>query len=213
MLAPGYGFLVIYGEYYPLCCFKNIIWATIDYDKVFPLSFIVHYISVDLLHSLAFSKHSLPSHIYKQHPTSRKIQLLFSKVVKKEQHYLRELQVNDKNDRDELLLYIAITDEATSERFVLDLWGGNGVFSYWNESLKFTIFQKIFLKSPWRKCLVLASFRGHRNLLSDVSRYTRESRVTWFREVSTRGKLTQARFHTLLATTWSCDFKSVFKFS
>lgn len=188
MLAPGYGFLVIYGEYYPLCCFRNIIWATIDYDKVFPLSFIVHYISVDLLHSLAFSKHSLPSHIYKQHPTSRKIQLLFSKVVKKEQHYLRELQVNDKNDRDELLLYIAITDEATSERFVLDLWGENGVFSYWNESLKFTIFQKIFLKSPWRKCLVLASFRGHRNLLSDVSRYTRESRVTWFREVSTRGE-------------------------
>ena len=34
---------------------------------------------------------------------------------------MRELQVNDKNDRDELLLYIAITDEATSERFVLDL--------------------------------------------------------------------------------------------
>ena len=29
--------------------------------------------------------------------------------------------MNDKNDRNELLLYIAITDEATSERFVLDL--------------------------------------------------------------------------------------------
>jgi len=76
---------------------------------------------VDLLLSPAFSKYSLPSHIYKQHPTSRKIQLLFSKVVKKEQYYLGELQVNDKNDRNELLLYIAITDEATSERFVLDL--------------------------------------------------------------------------------------------
>lgn len=76
---------------------------------------------MDLLHSLAFYKYSLPRQIHKQHPTSRKIQLLFSKVVKKEQYYLGELQVNDKNDRNELLLYIAITDEATSERFVLDL--------------------------------------------------------------------------------------------
>ena len=70
---------------------------------------------MDLLLSPAFSKYSLPSHIYKQHPTSRKIQLLFSKVVKKEQYYLGELRVSDKNDRNELLLYIAITDEATSE--------------------------------------------------------------------------------------------------
>ena len=126
---------------------------------------------MDLLHSLAFSKYSLPNHIYKQHPTSRKIQLLFSKVVKKEQYYLRELQVNDKNDRNELLLYIAITDEATSERFVLDLWGENGVISHWNESLKCTIFQKILLQSPWKKCLVLASFRRQRNLLRDVRWY------------------------------------------
>ena len=141
--------------------------------------------------------------MHKPHPTSRKIQFLFSKVVKKEQYYLGELQASYKNDRNELLLYIAITDETTSERFVTDLWGENGVFSHWNESLKFTIFQKILLQSPWKKCFVLATFRWHRNLLRDVSRFTRESRVTWFREVSTRGKLTQARFHSLLAKTWS----------
>ena len=75
------------------------------------------------------------------------------------------------NDRNELLLYIAITDEATSERFVLGLWGENGVFSHWNESLEFTIFQEIFLKSPWKKCLVLTSFRRQRNLLRDVRWY------------------------------------------
>ena len=141
--------------------------------------------------------------MHKPHPTSRKIQFLFSKVVKKEQYYLGELQACYKNDRNELLLYIAITDETTSERFVTDLWGENGVFSHWNESLKFTIFQKILLQSPWKKMLCARNFRWHRNLLRDVSRFTRESRVTWFREVSTRGKLTQARFHSLLAKTWS----------
>ena len=151
MLAAGCGFLVIYGEYFPLCYSRSFIWATIDHDKVFRLSFIVHYISVYLLLSPAFSKYALPSLMHKPHPTSRKIQFLFSKVVKKEQYYLGELQACYKNDRNELLLYIAITDETTSERFVTDLWGENGVFSHWNESLKFTIFQKILLQSPWKK--------------------------------------------------------------
>ena len=125
---------------------------------VFRLSFIVHYISVYLLLSPAFSKYALPSLMHKPHPTSRKTQFLFSKVVKKEQYYLGELQACYKNDRNELLLYIAITDETTSERFVTDLWGENGVFSHWNESLKFTIFQKILLQSPWKKMLCARNF-------------------------------------------------------